>query len=271
MNFKVQMPGIVVNDLITKTNSQAGQDLFVVAMLSGQRRGTFLEIGTGHFRENNNTFLLEKEFEWTGISIDNRDCNNQSDLWKLFYKNARAPNWPDADSLSDLPEHIQQECRSINSVEKYVLVEPLQTVRPLTTFYTCNALDFDYTSIKKYYDYLQIDIEPPWNNYLVLEKILQTIEFGCITFEHDIFTASKQSVRAKASANALLTDLGYVLIADDVCITLDNNQPSTKLLCFEDWYANPKYVDQKIIKTYQCLGTGKLKYYTDILFARNQV
>jgi hypothetical protein len=50
--------------------SQASQDLFVLEMLESKNNGTYLEIGGGHFSESNNTFILEKEFGWNGISIE---------------------------------------------------------------------------------------------------------------------------------------------------------------------------------------------------------
>lgn len=34
------------------------------------REGTYVEIGAGHYRHGNNTFVLEKEYGWKGVSID---------------------------------------------------------------------------------------------------------------------------------------------------------------------------------------------------------
>lgn len=50
--------------------SQSGQDVFVSKLLGNKKGGTFLDIGCGHPQHINNTFLLEKEFEWTGYSLD---------------------------------------------------------------------------------------------------------------------------------------------------------------------------------------------------------
>lgn len=52
------------------TYSQAGQDDFVVEMLRGKKRGTYVEIGSNHSQHNNNTYLLEKEYGWKGISFE---------------------------------------------------------------------------------------------------------------------------------------------------------------------------------------------------------
>lgn len=50
--------------------SQAGQDLFVLGCLNNKLRGTFLDLGCGDPVYINNTYLLEKKFRWTGLSID---------------------------------------------------------------------------------------------------------------------------------------------------------------------------------------------------------
>lgn len=54
----------------SKSYSQAGQDLFVLYCLNGKQNGLFLDLGCNHPTNINNTFILEKEFNWRGISID---------------------------------------------------------------------------------------------------------------------------------------------------------------------------------------------------------
>ena len=54
-----------------KTNwSQSMQDMFVLTMHYGKRNGTYLEIGADQPRIINNTYLLESEFDWTGVSLE---------------------------------------------------------------------------------------------------------------------------------------------------------------------------------------------------------
>lgn len=66
-HLKVKFPGA---SIINKNYSQCYQDMFVLTMLNGKRDGIFLEIGCAGPYFGNNTALLEKLFEWTGISID---------------------------------------------------------------------------------------------------------------------------------------------------------------------------------------------------------
>ena len=55
---------------VERNHSQAYQDLFVLTMLGGKKNGRYLEIGGNHPSEFNNTYLLETEFNWKGISVE---------------------------------------------------------------------------------------------------------------------------------------------------------------------------------------------------------
>ncbi len=55
---------------IDKNYSQAYQDMFVLTMLNGKRKGTYLEIGAYDPTSISNTYLLEKNYRWRGVSID---------------------------------------------------------------------------------------------------------------------------------------------------------------------------------------------------------
>ena len=65
------------SDKIEKNYSQAFQDLFILAALKGKKNGLYLEIGAQEPFYQNNTALLETEYDWEGISIEIREdlCN----------------------------------------------------------------------------------------------------------------------------------------------------------------------------------------------------
>jgi hypothetical protein len=65
--LKVKFKGA---DKIVRNYSQMYQDMFVLTMLNGKENGTYLEIGCCDAYFNNNTYLLESKFGWSGISID---------------------------------------------------------------------------------------------------------------------------------------------------------------------------------------------------------
>jgi hypothetical protein len=101
--------------------SQATQDIFVLRMLTKKKGGFYLEIGGGHPIESNNTFLLEKEFFWTGISVElNDDLVNLYNLtrankaikadatnfdWETYLPRRNAPRQIDYLSIDIDPAH----------------------------------------------------------------------------------------------------------------------------------------------------------------------
>lgn len=62
-------------ETIGNNYSQSYQDMFVLSMLDGKKNGTYVEIGSAEPFKGNNTALLERAFNWTGISLDiNQQC-----------------------------------------------------------------------------------------------------------------------------------------------------------------------------------------------------
>ena len=50
--------------------SQSAQDIFVLSVLDQKKKGTYLEIGSSVPVDNNNTYILETEFNWTGLLLN---------------------------------------------------------------------------------------------------------------------------------------------------------------------------------------------------------
>ena len=84
---------------IKENHSQAYQDLFVLTMLSGKKNGRYLEIGGNHPSAFNNTYLLETEFNWQGISVEiNQQFQSQwtNRLNKCYLADATTFDWREA-------------------------------------------------------------------------------------------------------------------------------------------------------------------------------
>lgn len=58
------------SSIIEKNFSEAFQDIFVLSILDGKMKGTYLEIGSGSSYYGNNTALLETKFDWSGVGLD---------------------------------------------------------------------------------------------------------------------------------------------------------------------------------------------------------
>jgi len=65
--YRYPFPGI---EIVEKNYSKHMQDMFILSFLNGKTEGFYLEIGSGHPFDTNNTALLETQFNWKGISID---------------------------------------------------------------------------------------------------------------------------------------------------------------------------------------------------------
>lgn len=124
-SFKIPLD-LDMSKILSQSKSQAGQDLFVVAMTGGKSKGTYLEIGAGHPVTGNNTFLLEKVFGYSGVSIDKHD---EYELSIQHPYRHDMPLWKD--------------------------------VRPKSQFMVNNARNINYNKIGNYFDYLSFDLDEP--------------------------------------------------------------------------------------------------------------
>lgn len=56
------------------SNSQAGQDIFVLYVLKQKRNGIYVEIGSNCPISVNNTYILEKNYGWKGLMVEYNGC-----------------------------------------------------------------------------------------------------------------------------------------------------------------------------------------------------
>ena len=117
-NLKYKFPD---SEKIEKNYSQVYQDMFVLTMLDGKREGTYLEIGTADPIYNNNTYLLEKEFDWYGISIE----INKDEVAKFIESGRSGP----IIHLDALEVDYSEELKILPSVIDYLQIdcEPAET------------------------------------------------------------------------------------------------------------------------------------------------
>ena len=134
-----------------KYNGQLLQDKFVLNLLKFKKNGTFVEIGTNNPIVNNNTYLLEKDFNWKGIMIE------YIDKFEKMYKEQRTSTYiiKDAEKI-DFFQLLQSNNMPYN-------IDYLQIDLEVNNGSTINVLHhFD-----KY--------------------IFNTYKFAVITFEHDMY------------------------------------------------------------------------------------
>lgn len=159
--------------------SQASQDFFVLHMSQFKRQGTFLEIGSNHPINHNNSYLLETEYDWRGIMIEHDPSFQQ------LYK-----------------QHRHKSAYYIHDAVTMPYKKALQQ-----------------NNFPTEVDYLQIDVDVDSRSTLDtlnnLERdVFDSYTFGVITFEHDIYSGNYFDTRALS--RQILRNRGYVLVFPDV-------------------------------------------------------
>ena len=128
--------------------SQSGQDQFAYN-ISGLN-GIYLEIGAHHPIINSNTYNLEINCKWKGISIEN-DLNFKSS-WDKYSNRKNEIIWDNA-----------------FSIDYELLIKRKGFPRRL--------------------NYLSCDIEPAENTFNILKKVISSeLNFDFISFEHDKYS-----------------------------------------------------------------------------------
>ena len=154
-NLRYKFPG---SNQIERNHSQVYQDMFILSMTNGKRNGTFLEIGGADPYKGNNTALLEKSFDWKGVSIeyDQKFVDN--------YRRNRSTKLLHEDALLIDYKKLLQENFDGNTVD-YLQLD----IEPARHTYECM-------------------IKIPFDEY----------KFAVITYEHDYYVDVTKSYREKS-------------------------------------------------------------------------
>ena len=158
---------------------QAQQDKFVIKVLKERTNGCFLEIGSNHPININNTFLLESKYNWKGIMVEYQP--------------------------SFLPLYKEKRPNSIHIIKDATIIDYKTTL-------VSNNMPLKF-------DYLQIDLEVNNGSTLqTLQKldddIFDTYKFATVTFEHDIYHTNFANTRLES--RNIFKKRGYVCVFEDV-------------------------------------------------------
>jgi hypothetical protein len=157
-----------------ESQSQIGQDQFVLTTLNYIRNGVFVDIGCERPKTISNTYLLENDYDWTGLAIDLID-----------FKEANGETW---EQLRPKSKHIIENALSID--------------------YTSL---FEENKLPNVIDYLSIDLEPPQITLECLFKIpFDKYKFKCVTFETDEYREGGQ--QRKEISRSFMKEKGYTFI-----------------------------------------------------------
>ncbi len=161
-------------------NGQILQDKFVLNMLNFKKNGTFIEIGSNHPKINNNTFLLEKKYNWNGILIE------YSKKFENLYKEYNRPNYV---------------------IENAVNIDYKKLFKRYNM--PCNI---DYLQID-----LEVNNGSTMNVLLNFDNnIFDSYKFATITFEHDMYRENNEYNNTRDLSRKIFEKHGYMRIFSDV-------------------------------------------------------
>ena len=166
--------------------SQQQQDRWIQKHTNKKKNGIFVDIGAAHPIAINNTIVLEKELNWTGISFD----IGKGDV--CYFENGGL-----------LQDYIDLWNKHITTpiITGDVLKKDLSSI-------------FEEHNLPKTIDYLSIDLEPPYKNFEILENVMELdYIFNYITFETDAYRLGSGEVFQEEidSSRELMKNSGYVL------------------------------------------------------------
>lgn len=131
--LKIKFKG---SENIKENYSESYQDMFVLTMLNGKRNGTYLEIGAGNSFYGNNTALLEKDFDWTGVSLDILDefvdAHTQERKNPCLLKDATKINYEaflSGFGFGTEIDYLQLDCDPPEVTYKILLTIPFETYK----------------------------------------------------------------------------------------------------------------------------------------------
>ena len=219
IEFLLTLPSSKVSMVLKylrKSRSQIRQDLFVLSQLNFKRNGFFVEFGATDGIGISNTYLLEKEFSWTGILAEPAKSYHK-DL-----KNNRNANietrcvWKDSTSTLTFNE---TNIKGLSTINEYSDLDNWKNERLLGKKYEVKTISLnkllDDNNAPKYIDYLSIDTEG--SEFEILSNFdFSKYSFKVITCEHN-FTPQRKKIFD------LLSEKGYSRIYQN-------------LTQFDDWY-----------------------------------
>jgi hypothetical protein len=158
---------------------QAEQDKFILHILKEKYNGTFVEIGSNDPIEINNTYLLERTYDWRGIMID------MEAKYLPLYKTHRPKS-----------HHLIADATTVDY-----------------------ARLFTEASMPAKIDYLQIDLEATnLSSLKALEcldkQVMDSYTFATVTFEHDVYFTRLGNTRERS--REIFARRGYIRVFEDI-------------------------------------------------------
>lgn len=190
-------------DLAPKSKSQMRQDLFVLSELGFKERGYFVDFGATNGVDLNNSYLLEKEFGWTGIVAEPAKCWHEELIRNRTCNIETNCVWKESNKVLSFNEVNEPELSTINAYSAADTHSPRRTKGKIFDVSTISLTDLlGKYAAPRIIDFLSIDTEG--SEYEILSSFdFDRYQFRVITCEHN-FTDNREKIIN------LLTSKGYV-------------------------------------------------------------
>lgn len=211
--------GPELNEFVNKSqSSEIHQDLFVLVTTEMKRNGFFVEFGAADGINGSNTYLLEKNFNWTGILAE------PSKKWHSKLKANRSNAkiefqcvWSHSNQILDFSESVDQPYLStLTAFQNYDFHSNSRKHRKSYKVKSISLYDLlNKHNAPSFVEYLSIDTEG--SEFEILKNFdFNTYQFGIITCEHN-FTDNRAKIYNS------LTENGYKRVYEN-------------LSKYDDWY-----------------------------------
>lgn len=163
-------------------NDRSNQEEFILDLLGNKKNGYYVELGAFHSTNGSNTYRLEKEFDWTGVSFE---------IVPEFHK--------------EISENRTNPCILGDATQFNYINYFEENNFPKQIDYLQVDIDAGYA----------MDGRPVGNPYLTLHGLLavplNSYRFTVITFEHDA-NMYWRNIAMRDVQREILDSLGYSLV-----------------------------------------------------------
>lgn len=182
------------------SQSQIRQDLFVLSELNFKRNGFFVEFGATNGVDLSNTYLLEKEFGWSGILAEPAKCWHDALSRNRSVAIDHNCVWKDSSSKLMFNEVEIPELSTISAYSKLDLFKSARAHGEAYEVHSISLADLlKMYGAPRHIDYLSIDTEG--SEYEILKNFdFGEYSFGVITCEHN-FTPLRDNIFELLSKN----------------------------------------------------------------------
>jgi FkbM family methyltransferase len=214
-NLTLQEASIIVS----KSQSQLGQDVLALSLVGKNKRGFFVEFGATDGKSLSNSYLLEKEFGWSGILCE------PGKAWHSELRNNRTAAIDTRcvfSSTGKLLEFTETSVGELSTISSFMKSDANRFLRKNSGTYQVETVSLEDLLLThnapRYIEFLSVDTEG--SEFEILKGFpFDQYRFGLICVEHN-YTNNREKI------HELLTGKGYERVF-------------TEYSAFDDWYLFP--------------------------------